>query len=252
MFKKKYLISLVLILVFNASFIYFLNDQSNTTTKQNPSQDEATEYLNQLTNKYSVDEVYAKVNEIKDKKEQDDKNQSKGLRKRFKNALILGDSIAEGLIDYQILNSDCIIAKRGARIDTMDEYVNEIKNRQPDVIFLEYGMNDLEYNRGNAERFIYVYRSQLKYLTENFPDIKIYVNGILPIEQHAINAKPVYATHVDFNNALKQLCDEFSIPFINNEFILDSMSKKYVSDGIHPEFPYYEKWAKNMADVAGL
>lgn len=174
------------------------------------------------------------------------------LRKRFKRAVVLGDSITQGLVDYEILSAQNCVGTRGARIDTMMEDFDRIKEQMPKVIFLEYGMNDLEYVRGDAARFVEVYAQQIDHIKKELPKTKLVVNAILPVSQEAISKKPVYGTYASFNEALQQLCEEKGCVYVDNSKLLSQLTYAYEFDGIHPTPSYYELWATQMANVAGL
>lgn len=174
------------------------------------------------------------------------------LKFKVSNAVVLGDSVAEGLLDYRVLDETVCIGKRGARIDSIDDDFNSIKGRKPSVIFLEYGLNDLGYWRGNADLFIEVYEEKVDMIKKELPDTEIYINCILPIDQSAISNNAVYANYPEFNEKLIELCKKKNLTFIDNSVILNQLEVKYEFDGIHPKYDYYNLWAANMARAAGL
>lgn len=182
-------------------------------------------------------------------KESEDKNT---LRYHFINTVIFGDSIAEGLVDYRILDESVCIGRRGARIDTIDEDFNAIKKQKPSIIFLEYGLNDIGYWNGDAARFIAVYEEKLKKMQEELPHTKFYVNAILPIDNAAIQKNPIYESYHEFNRQMEALCRKYHCTFIDNGNLLNQLEIKYEYDGIHPKYDFYNLWAENMAKVAGL
>lgn len=174
------------------------------------------------------------------------------LRIQFQESIIIGDSIAEGLIDYRILPEGIIYASRGLRSDNCTEFIDLAISRAPSSIFLAIGMNDLEYCRGDSERFINEYTQQVDKLIQALPHTKIYINGILPMNQSAIDKVHYYQTYPQFNEQLEQLCIEKNLTYIDNSFILNTMDVPYVFDGIHPEASYYQEWANNMSYIAKL
>lgn len=74
---------------------------------------------------------------------------------------------------------------------------------KPEVLFLAYGMNDIEAQNGNASGFVKVYKNVIEDLKESLPDTKIYVNCILPAAQSAIETRPLFANVPKFNQKLK-------------------------------------------------
>lgn len=205
--------------------------------------------LQALSNAYDREEVFHKINQFKQKERL---KKSSDIQQRFYNAMILGDSITEGIHDYHVLTDTQCVGIRGARIDMLQDFYQDIERASPEILFLSFGMNDLEYNRGNAKRFIQTYEQQLLALKKKFPDIKIYINKILPMQQHAINKKPVFQQYTAFNEELDKLAKKYHITCIDSSFILSTLDQPYENDGIHPTANFYKRWAINMADIANL
>lgn len=174
------------------------------------------------------------------------------LQQQFQNTIILGDSIAAGLVEYGILHDDVIYAKRGLRTDNCDEIIDHILESSPDTIFIELGMNDLEYCQGDSDRFKAQYSKILTRIHETLPNTNIFINAILPMDESAIDRVSTYKNYVDFNKVLMDLCVNQQAVFLDNNFILQDMEDKYEFDGIHPKYNFYQKWAENMAYIAGL
>lgn len=234
-------------------FVHFLfpaNKLDSLSEKEKQTQ----EMLDKLEMK-NVDQVYKQIHQIEQERQKWESLQNKesdDLNRRFQNALILGDSIAEGLLDYRIISSSHCVGVRGARSDNIDDMHDIVKRQRPSVIFLEFGMNDLEYCRGKPNLFYKRYNEQLQQLKAIAPQATLYINAILPIDQKTVSQKKAYAKYPEFNKMLKKLCQENKIKLIDNRFILENMKKKYEKDGIHPTHDYYKAWAMNMAEVAGL
>ena len=53
-----------------------------------------------------------------------------------------------------------------------------------------------------------------------------------------------------FNEVLRQLCEEEGVTFIDNSELLSD--ELYEQDGIHFRPEYHRKWAIHMIQVAGL
>ena len=125
---------------------------------------------------------------------------------------------------YDVLNEAECIGVRGLRVDQLGQYMDEIARRYPSVLFLEFGMNDLEYWQGNAERFASVYQEQLSALRSRFPQMRIYVNSVLPISQEAIAQTPANGSWQAYNDALVQLYAQAEGTYIDNGDILMSLA----------------------------
>ena len=82
------------------------------------------------------------------------------------------------------------------------------------------------------------------------PDAVIYINCVLPVSAQKEEEEPVYAKIPDYNTALKAMCDEEGITFIDNTEIVKD--EYYEQDGEHMKAEYYPIWAEHMAEVAGI
>ncbi|NBJ64105.1 hypothetical protein D5266_02750 [bacterium c-19] len=167
---------------------------------------------------------------------------------KFSGTVILGDSIVEGLSAYQLLNPTQAISARGKRSDNCADDIKKAAGLSPKRVILHYGMNDLEYCRGNEKLFITHYQSALKQVKKQMPKAKIYVHALLPIEASAIKQVSYYAKWKTFNQALKKLCEKENITFIDSGFLLKNKND-YESDGIHPKYAFYEKWLPHLIEV---
>lgn len=52
------------------------------------------------------------------------------------------------------------------------------------------------------------------------PDAVLYINCVLPVSAQKEEEEPVYAKIPDYNTALKAMCDEEGITFIDNTEIV--------------------------------
>lgn len=175
---------------------------------------------------------------------------------KFSNAraMVIGDSTAEGLEAYGILNSSNVIWTRGRVIQYMDADLQKAIDYQPDVLFLSYGANDLLSWNGNVDGYINAYRKAIKNLNTVLPNTRICINAILPVSDKALANNPEYAYEEEFNTELEKLCIEKNITFIDNRKLLEQSKdgKKFESDGVHPKPFYYRLWANNMIESANL
>ena len=174
---------------------------------------------------------------------------------KFKDALVMGDSITQGLYEYGVLNAANVQADRGTGVTDnsnkkLRAHIDKAKKMKPSTIFLCYGMNDLEAQNGDAQGFVKAYKPVIEELKKALPDTDIYVNSVLPTSQAAVKNKPVYGKVPEFNKALKALCKQEKVGFIDNTDLVEQQF--YASDGVHMSPSYYKKWVYNMAEEAGL
>ena len=169
-------------------------------------------------------------------------------------AMVIGDSTAEGLTAYGILDSSSVVWTRGRTIQYMKEDIGPVLNYKPDVLFLSYGANDLLSWNGNVDGYINAYSNVLDYLSSTLPNTRICINSVLPVSNEAKEKNSAYNYQEEFNTRLKELCGSRGITFIDNSFILNNSpdGKVYESDGVHPRPFYYRQWANNMITASGI
>lgn len=185
-------------------------------------------------------------------KQSPEKENETSMKIRFQNTVVIGDSITEGLADYGILESSSVLARRGSRVDELDEDIKTAIGLSPSKVFFAMGMNDIEYCNGDSKLFTDRYRSKIEELKKGLPNVSIYINSILPVQQKAIDNKPIFSHVSQFNEAIKQMCKEENITFIENGSYIKGIDSMYEADGIHVVPAYYPKWAAHMAEAAGL
>ena len=206
--------------------------------------------------KTDVSEVDRQIQELeKAEQEADEEWASRPASEKFANAFVIGDSVTQGLYEYGVLNQENVQADRGAgvcdsEVNKIEEHLTKAIEVQPQVLFLAYGMNDIEASRGDVDLFIEKYKSVLDRLREALPDTRIYVNSILPVQQFVIDNNEWYGNITEFNEELEKLCEEEDVIFIDNT---DLVKEEYYSeDGIHMAPDYYTEWVDHMAEVAKL
>ena len=163
-----------------------------------------------------------------------------------KNAVVVGDSLGEGLSAYGALDKYSVVFHRGRRIDNMKADMPTVIEKNPSYLFLAYGANDLKNWNGNVDGFINAYRTSINYIKSVLPNTKIIINSVLPTSSTAQSKTPAFTYQSAFNEALKNLTGELGVDFLENSMYLSDDS--YSPDGIHPKSFFFHKWAEHMAE----
>lgn len=165
-----------------------------------------------------------------------------------KRAMVVGDSMAEGLSAYGVLDSSNVVWTRGWRIDMIDQDMPKIMAYQPNYLFLSCGSNDLLFWNGNVTKFIQSYEQVIQNIHSVLPNTVVIINSVLPVSQAAREKKPAFLHQELFNTELKKLADRLRIPFLENGQYLLEHENPYSSDGIHPKVFFFHEWGKHMAN----
>ena len=167
------------------------------------------------------------------------------------NAMVLGDSQAESLSGYEILNDANVAAKISQRVKNSDEQINKAISANASVVFMTYGVNDMGmYSSG--DEFAEEYAKKLEKLKSGLPDAEIYVTSVFQASDSAAASNPSLSRDIlnDYNAALKSKSESMGVTYIDCSGIVEE--QYYEPDGQHFKYKMYVKWANFMADSAGL
>ena len=191
--------------------------------------------------------IEQKVNQLE---RQDGGEDSRSYKEKFASSIVMGDSIAEGFSEYDVLNASSVVSKIGVHLYELEEQVQQAADLNPQVIFLALGMNDVIATAGDTDQFLEQYEAVVAQLREAVPNAHIYVNSIFPVQDSAIEKEPELAQISEYNTVLRQMCDDLQLGFIDNTDLVQD--QYYEEDGVHFKAEFYPLWADRMAEVAAL
>lgn len=196
-----------------------------------------------------VTAIETKIQALEDK-EKAESEDTRSLKELFSSTVVMGDSISEGLAEYDVLNTSSVVAQIGAELDDLDEQIKKVKELNPQIIFLSYGLNDIPETEGDTELLTEKYKALIEKLKKELPDTKLFVNSIFPVQSQRITEEPEYENIEAYNEALREMCDKLQIAYVDNtELVTDAY---YEDDGVHLKSTFYPIWAERMAEVAEL
>ena len=191
--------------------------------------------------------IEQKINQLE---RQDGGEDSRSYKEKFASSIVMGDSIAEGFSEYDVLNASSVVSKIGVHLYELEEQVQQAADLNPQVIFLALGMNDVIATAGDTEQFLEQYEAVVAQLREAVPNAHIYVNSIFPVQDSAIEKEAELAQISEYNTVLRQMCDDLQLGFIDNTDLVQD--QYYEEDGVHFKAEFYPLWADRMAEVAAL
>jgi lysophospholipase L1-like esterase len=168
-----------------------------------------------------------------------------------KNCIVwLGDSITDGG-EWSELFPNYNTMNRGISSDNTFGILNrlhEVIRRKPKKVFILIGINDISKNIPD-EVILRNYRNIVDSLQLQTPVTKIYVQSILPTNNKYTQFKNHQnkTEHILYiNQALKKLCEERNIQYVNlYDAFLDTEQKLnplYTNDGLHLTGEGYRRW----------
>ena len=179
-----------------------------------------------------------------------DEEDSRSSKEKFASSVVMGDAVAEGLAEYDVLNASSVVSKNGVHLDELDDQVAQAKELDPQIIFLSYGMSDVIETDGDTGQFRSEYEALVRKIEEEIPDAHIFVNAIFPVSDQALEEEPALEKIPDYNEVLHTMCVDMQIGFIDSTDLV--RTQYYEEDGIHFTAEFYPVWADRMAEVAAL
>lgn len=224
--------------------LFTKHQESKTIMDDNISTTNGINEIDKLQSK-SVIEIEKKIDAMRTQSKE-----KMNFKSIFSNSVIMGDSISEGLTEYNMLEKSSVVAIKGR--DTI-KAMNDIKTvvgLQPQKVFMTYGMNDLLLFNGNSKSFIKQYEKLVNKAKQELPNTDIYICSVLPVQQKAINRKPAFKAYSQFNIDLQKMCKDLGVTYIKTDDLLIGHSEYYEGDGIHMKPKFYPVWLSRLYDRA--
>lgn len=212
---------------------------------------DTSEGVNYIKKKEKEDltEIETQIEKLEQQESTGDEG-SRGLKEKFANTVVMGDSIPQGFADYNVLNSSNVTAKIGAHLTQLDDQIKAAKKMNPTIVFLSIGENDVTSTDGDVDLFIKQYKEVIDEISAEMPEASIFINSIFPVQEKALKKEPELEKIPDYNQALSDLCKKLSLGYIDNSDLVQD--KYYEDDGQHFKYDFYPVWAEHMAEVAAL
>lgn len=172
----------------------------------------------------------------------------------FQDTLIVGDSLMKGLSAYNILSEDIVIGQVSATLYHLQENIQNIIYADPDIVIMHYGENHIgSASEASVKAFTDFYKKNISELKKGLPDTVFYVSGIF-LPSPEVKNKPAFLDNIPlYNEALKKMCEETGVIFLDNSQVLPGDCSYYGSDGIHVQPAFYrEVWLPFVIYELGL
>ncbi len=168
----------------------------------------------------------------------------------FSGSVVLGDSVADALSIYDILNSSEVFAVEGVHVGEVDASLTNAASMNPKKAFFTYGLNDILFYGNEIDIYREDYTDLLKRAQELMPNTEIYVILPLPVSDYALSNHEGYYRRDEYIETLKEICDELGITWMDLSFTM--LNEYYDDDGLHPLPNFYYGWLYYMALGSGL
>ena len=165
--------------------------------------------------------------------------------------VVMGDSRTDGFQFFGLLPEEQVLAGNGYRITHIPEWYDILKQKQPQYVFLCYGVNDCAVQHwASGEEHSADYIEYVRELQQILPNSTIVVSSILPVQDFAIEEYPNWEYLPDYNAALKAACKEAGVLFADCDSIYDEYSEYWFEDGFHFDAEVYPPWTSKLVITA--
>lgn len=175
------------------------------------------------------------------------------FKEYFAQDVFMGDSITEAVSHYEILNMPNVNAKMGININEAAREIPKIKVKNPRNIYLLYGVNDMD-DRMPIDWFTGQYRTLVRMTKARYPNARIYVQSVLPVEP-AVEKRTPHTNNAFINQcnaALEKMAAEEKVNYVNiNQLVTFELEGIYEGDGKHFKRPFYNMWFNFMVEHTG-
>lgn len=169
----------------------------------------------------------------------------------FNDSVVMGDSRSVGFYVFDYLPQSRVMAEAGNTIQTIDDYMDDLKAINPSYVFLCYGLNDVTSGRwDSADDWVKDYKKYYDKLKSEFPHTEFCINSILPVTEAAKKTNERVTLVPEYAEALKKYAEKNQITFIDCDELVEEHKDQIVDDGIHFLRTFYPYWAGEMIMTA--
>ena len=245
--KKKRLLIICIAVLILAVLIMLIVRGVRYFTAPGADTEQGIEYIKAAESE-DISTIEQKIAQLESTDSNDEDSRSN--KEKFASSVVMGDAVAEGLTEYDVLNASSVVSKNGVHLDELDDQIAQAKKLDPQIIFLSYGMSDVIETEGDTDQFRSEYEALVRKIGEEIPDAHIFVNAIFPVLDQALEDEPALGKISDYNEVLRTMCADMQIGFIDSTDL--ARTQYYEEDGIHFTAEFYPVWADRMAEVAAL
>lgn len=167
-------------------------------------------------------------------------------------AIVIGDSLTEGLSVYGWLPEGQVYSEIGASLAISDKLFAKAAAAKPKYAFFAFGMNDMGNYAGDSKKFIMKYSEVIDSFKRKSPKSEIFICSISVPTKDAIAGNSSIGHYKEFNAAIEKMCKNKKLTYIDSTYILLKHPELYAGDGIHVSTDYYKYWLDNMIRKAKI
>lgn len=180
----------------------------------------------------------------------------------FDDAVFIGNSLTEGLRNYDGLGDADYYAVKGLMVSTVytkqDIKVNgkkatvmqALQKKTYGKVYIMLGVNELGWS--SPDKFVEDYGKMIDDIKKYQPGAKIYIQSILPVSQKKSDSNDIYTnTKINcFNKKIQKIAEGKKVKYLNvSEAVSNSagvLPESASVDGVHLNAEYCKKWCEYL------
>ena len=166
-------------------------------------------------------------------------------RNILKDCAVIGDSMAQAVLEYGFLDEAHVFFERGAIIRELKGQIEAASAMLPRTVVFFTGLNDTDHE--TVDSYVEAYASQIAYVKSLLPDAEIFICSMTPPSDDLAAEREDLAMSVYYADALKTWCEENDILCLDLSFLVSQ--DRYLEDGIHFNYTFYEGWIGLLAEA---
>lgn len=174
---------------------------------------------------------------------------------RENNIVLVGESRTSGFTHYGWLDESNFLGGIGWSILEIPSLYDQIEELQPSVLIFCFGINEMPREPGMAvaistpEVFMDTLQDSFDIIEKSVPDVKIYMNCIVPCTEAGYNEAPGFRAIPEWNAYIEKYCKEHGYGYIDISDICAEHEEMYISDGMHVVGEFYPLWGARILET---
>lgn len=201
----------------------------------------------------SLEALYAAVRQFRTDYEagligEPDEAQLTQDRNILRDTAVIGDSMAQAVLEYGFLDEAHVFFERGAIIRELGGQIEAASAMLPRTVVFFTGLNDTDHE--TVDSYVEAYASQTAYVKSLLPDAEIFICSMTPPSDFLAAEREDLAMSVYYTEALKSWCEENEILYLDLSFLV--RQDRYLEDGIHFNYTFYEGWIGLITEAVSV
>ncbi|MBQ6074709.1 MAG: hypothetical protein IJK86_00970 [Lachnospiraceae bacterium] len=173
------------------------------------------------------------------------------IRRRFDGAVFTGDSMAQGLVSFELFDENHVKFQRGASVGEFDPQIQAAIDTLPDYFIFFTGCNNVSTYINDPTEYYRQFVSRIEWVKRALPDTEIYVICMLPASDRFIQYENYHvARSPEYDAQLKLVCQDTGVHYVDCHWMV--RQELYLEDGLHFNLAFYTVLIKFLAIEMGL